>query len=330
MKDTFHLVIEVEVAINSNKLVVLEYKGGNKRYKQKEVREYIRSNKIKLVGLVETKVKEGNAQRISKAIVPGWNVLTNYKDARNGRIWLLLDTNHLIVTGLKDDAQMIHCQVKSRRGDIDCLLTVVYDYNEIEQRRALWDNLQLLSVSITVPWLIAGDFNEVLYLNDRLSCNPVSYSDIQGFATCLQQTTLTNLHWKGDYYTWTNKQPGVDRVSSRLDRVFGNYEWMMSWGHVETNYGLPQISYHAPMLLTMSSSTWTSRVPFRFFNIWTTHEDFSQIVVNIWNSHNTHGTLKSVWIKLKDLKPALKALNSREFRGITQKIEKARLELRTI
>ncbi|XP_070031557.1 uncharacterized protein [Nicotiana tomentosiformis] len=230
------------------------------RYKQNEVREYIRRNKIKLVDFVETKVKEGNAQRISKAIVPGWNVLTNYKDAKNGRIWLLCDTNHLIVTSLKDDAQMIHCQVKSRRGDIDCLLTVVYGYNGIEQRRSLWDNLQLLSVSIIVPWLIAGDFNAVLYPKDRLSCNPVNCSEIQEFATCLQQTTLIELPWKDDYYTWINKQPGVDRVISRLDRVFGNYEWMMSWGHVETNYGLPQISYHAPMLLTLSYSTWTGKI----------------------------------------------------------------------
>nr|XP_009608206.1 uncharacterized protein LOC104102245 [Nicotiana tomentosiformis] len=102
----------------------------------------------------------------------------------------------------------------------------------------------------------------------------------------------------------------------------------MSWGHVETNYDLPQISDHAPMLLTLSSSTWTGGVPFRFFNIWATHEDFSQIVASMWNSHSTQGTLKSVWTRLTDLKPALKALNSRKFRGITQKIEKARIDLR--
>ncbi|XP_019238000.1 PREDICTED: uncharacterized protein LOC109218123 [Nicotiana attenuata] len=212
---------------------------------------------------------------------------------------------------------MIHCQVKSRKGDIDCFLTVVYGYNGLEQRRSLWDNLQLLSLSIAVPWLIAGDFNTVLYPNDRLSCNPASYSEIQEFAACLQHITLTELLWKGDYYIWSNKQPEVDRVSNRLDRVFGNYEWMMSWGRVETNYGLPQISDHTPMLLTLSSSTWTGRVPFRFFNIWATHEDFSQIVASIWNSYSTQGTLKLVWTSLKDLKPALKALNSRKFMGIT-------------
>ncbi|XP_075086042.1 uncharacterized protein LOC142168789 [Nicotiana tabacum] len=152
-------------------------RGVNKRYKHKEVREYIRENKIKLVDLVETKVKEGNAQRISKAIILRWSILTNYKDARNGRIWLLWDTSHFSITGIKDDAQMIHV---------------------------------------------------------------------------------------------------------------------------------------------------------RFFNIWAIHEDFSQIVASMWNSHSTQCTLKSVWTRLTDLKPALKALNSREFRGITQKIEKARIDLRVI
>ncbi|XP_070043632.1 uncharacterized protein [Nicotiana tomentosiformis] len=37
-----------------------------------------------------------------------------------------------------------------------------------------------------------------------------------------------------------------------------------------------------------------------------------------------------VWVRLKDPKPALKTLNSKEFRGITQKIEKARIELSDI
>ncbi|XP_075077303.1 uncharacterized protein LOC142164039 [Nicotiana tabacum] len=209
----------------------------------------------------ETKVKEKNAQRIAKAIPAGWNVLTNYKDAINGRIWILWDTTNLIVNRIKYDAQMIHCQQ--------------------------------LSLSIAVPWMITGDFNAVLYPNDRLSSNLVSYSEIQDFVACLQHTTLTELPWKGDYYRWSNKQHGVDRVSSRFDRVFG-------------------------------------RVIFRFFNIWAEHDDFSQIISSILSSHIPKGNLKSVWARLQDLKPALKSLNSKEFRGITQKIEKARIELSDI
>ncbi|KAG5610163.1 hypothetical protein H5410_021444 [Solanum commersonii] len=52
---------------------------------------------------------------------------------------------------------------------------------------------------------------------------------------------------KGNYYTWTNKQHGNDRISSRIDRVLGNDEWMEKWGHVITEYGNPCISDHCPM-----------------------------------------------------------------------------------
>ncbi|XP_075074296.1 uncharacterized protein LOC142161947 [Nicotiana tabacum] len=256
-------------------------RGVNKRYKQKEVREYIRSNKIKLVGLVETKVKEENAQKISKYITSGWDILTNYREAKNGRVWLLWDTNHLMVTRVRDDPQMIHYLVQSRKGDIKSYLTVVYGFNGLEQRRELWKNLQQIATT-------------------------------------------------GEYYTWTNRQPGVDKVSSRIDRVFRNYEWMMNWNHVETIYDLPQISDHTPMLLTLASSSWTGKVPFRFFNAWTNHQEFIQIMTEVWNTKNSTGTMKSIWYKLKALKAPLKALNVKEFKGIKLRIEAARMELKDI
>ncbi|XP_019251250.1 PREDICTED: uncharacterized protein LOC109230181 [Nicotiana attenuata] len=255
-------------------------KGVNKRYKQKEVREYIRSNKINLVGLVETKVKEANAHRIAKLLVPGWGLLTNYNEARNGRIWILWDTNILNIIGLQDDPQMIHCLVRSIRGNINCYLTVVYGFNGIEQRRSLWEKLQHSAITITDAWLVAGDFNAMLYPNDRKSCNPVNHSEIQEFSYCIQQTGLSELPWKGDYYTWTNKYPGADRVCSRLDRVFGNYEWMMNWSHVETIYGQPQISDHNPMILILADYSWKGKVPFRFFNAWADHDKFQQTVAD--------------------------------------------------
>nr|XP_016453422.1 PREDICTED: uncharacterized protein LOC107777786 [Nicotiana tabacum] len=71
-------------------------------------------------------------------------------------------------------------------------------------------------------------------------------------------------------------------------------------------------------------------VPFSFFNIWTEHDDFTQLVTSIRSSHSPQGSLKSVWARLKDLNLALKSLNSKEFSGITHKIEKARIELSDI
>lgn len=68
-------------------------RGVNKRYKQKELRNYIKAKKIKLAGIIETRVKEHKFQAISRNIIPRWEALNNYQYASNGRIWIVWDPN---------------------------------------------------------------------------------------------------------------------------------------------------------------------------------------------------------------------------------------------
>lgn len=84
--------------------------------------------------------------------------------------------------------------------------------------------MQILAANIATPWIIYEDFNVVLYLQDRLMGNLIIYVETQDFSYCIQALQLSKLAWKGDYYTWSNKQHVPDRVSSRIDKVFGNFE----------------------------------------------------------------------------------------------------------
>lgn len=83
-------------------------RGVNKRYKQEELKDYIKSRDIKLAGIIETRVKEHNVARVIHNIVPNWGILTNYQHAVNRRVWLIWDTNWYAVKLLKEDAQIIH------------------------------------------------------------------------------------------------------------------------------------------------------------------------------------------------------------------------------
>lgn len=112
---------------------------------------------------------------------------------------------------------------------------------------------------------------------------PVSYAEIQGLSECVHDLLLNELNWRGEYYTWTNKQHGDDRICSRLDRAFGNYEWMMQWGQVTTEYNVPGIFDHAPIILNLHSNKWKGQSPFRIFNIWTEHESFLESVKKVWS-----------------------------------------------
>lgn len=46
--------------------------------------------------------------------------------------------------------------------------TIIYVFNQLELRRHLWRYLATLAAGIQDVWCISGDFNNVLYVNDRL------------------------------------------------------------------------------------------------------------------------------------------------------------------
>ncbi|WMV24160.1 hypothetical protein MTR67_017545 [Solanum verrucosum] len=207
------------------------------------------------------------------------------------------------------------------------LLETRVKVHKAPKRKELWAELVLIEQGVDKPWIIAGDFNVVLYPNDWLYGAPISLAETQDFSNCLHTLQLNELSWKGDYYTWSNKQFGVDRICSRIDRVFGNLEWIMTWGHVSTKYDLPYFFDHSPMLLTVADNQWTYKVPFRFSNIWSEHNTFMDKVTEIWHKHRASGKMANIWAKLRALRQVLKILNNEEFKNTTTKVNAARQEL---
>ncbi|XP_019237680.1 PREDICTED: uncharacterized protein LOC109217852 [Nicotiana attenuata] len=173
--------------------------------------------------ITETKVKEHKVATVAAVVAPKWRFHNNYLSAPNGRIWLLWDISLYTVDKLREDAQLLHCQVTIVASDKPCVITVIYGYNTCEQRKNMWETLKVLAQRINMPWLIIGDFNAMLYPQDRLYGNPVQYGEIKDFNDCIHDLLLNEVRWTGEYYTWTNKQQTNDRICSRLDRAFGNH-----------------------------------------------------------------------------------------------------------
>ncbi|XP_075103625.1 uncharacterized protein LOC142178198 [Nicotiana tabacum] len=230
------------------------------------------------------------------------------------------DSRVYSIKKLASQAQCIHCHIIGKQNGVDCLVIVVYGFNTIEQRKTLWTQLNTLASRINKPWLICGDFNAILYPQDRLYGVPVTFTEIKNFADCYHNLSLSKIPWKGDYYTWSTKQQGSDRICSRLKKELANDEWMLSYGHLSTEYGEPDMCDHAPMIIQMRATMRNIKVPFRFFNIWAEHTQFKQLVEAGWARNKATEKMKNVWLKMKELKANLKKLNSEEFKGISEKI----------
>lgn len=104
-----------------------------------------------------------------------------------------MDSNYYTVTLIGAEAQILHCSVKGVAGGIDYYLTIVYGYSTIEQRKLLWHNLTEAAQGISKPWLIAGDFNSILYTQDRLHGCTINIAEIRDYTNCIQVLGLTKL-----------------------------------------------------------------------------------------------------------------------------------------
>ncbi|KAM3284003.1 hypothetical protein P3S67_022801 [Capsicum chacoense] len=233
-------------------------------------------------------------------------LIHNYSHAVNGKIWIVWDPRKYKVIERFTAAQLIHCFITDLSGYFSCYYTIIYGFNGLEQRKSLWEDLRKIAANITDPWFLCGDFNDVLNTNDRLFDSPITYSETKEYAECIQDLQLNELSWKGEYYTWTNKQLGSARICSRIDRAFANSEWMLKWSHNQLVYD------------------------FLYFNIWTLHSNFLNIVAEVWRRNLSKDLMDNVWKKFKALRAPLKKLNNKEFKGLGVKISKSRMDLMQI
>ncbi|XP_016448119.1 uncharacterized protein LOC107773183 [Nicotiana tabacum] len=172
-----------------------------------------------------------------------------------------------------------------------------------------------------------GNFNAMLYTQDRMYGNPVTLNEITDFSNCIHNLLLNELPWKRDYYTWSNNQQGAERIVSRIDRIFGNDNWMMNWGHVHTEYDIPLISDHSPMFVNIKTVKLNIKTPFRFFNVWVSHDEFDTNVGTLWRRKEADDQMENIWKKLKALRPIFKSLNTAEYKGIAERIDNDRADL---
>ena len=91
---------------------------------------------------------------------------------------MVWDDNWYEVKVITSSAQLLHCQVNERSKNYQFIVTIVYGLNTVEQRKSLWQEMKILSQSVTQPWLIAGDFNAILSTKDRLNGGPVTNTEI--------------------------------------------------------------------------------------------------------------------------------------------------------
>ncbi|XP_057246771.1 uncharacterized protein LOC130589518 [Beta vulgaris subsp. vulgaris] len=297
-------------------------RGLNSPQKYPDVRWFLEHHGVGLCGLLETRVRRHNFPKVFGRFGSKWSVVTNYNSHPGGRIWVIWLPSKFAVNVVECTEQVIHCSVEVLATGMKCWVTMVYGMNDAQERLLLWLDLQRISKGVTGAWLVGGDFNNVLHLNERIG-SPVTLDEVMEFRQCLRNCELQEQVNVGPFFTWSNKQEGCDRVFSRIDRVVVNEKWMEQYPNAETLFLPENISDHCPCLIKLDKRVINKPKPFRFFNMWTEATSFMERVQAGWEERIQGTPMFIVVKKLKGLKRGLKELNKERFADVENAADEA-------
>ena len=87
----------------------------------------------------------------------------------SGSIWLLWNEGpSFSVEIITCSEHSIHAMIKVHSPSLSFLLTAVYAPPQFNRRKPFWDYLQNLAVNISLPWLLLGDFNDMISEEEKL------------------------------------------------------------------------------------------------------------------------------------------------------------------
>lgn len=93
--------------------------------------------------------------------------------------------NNFRVEILTTSDYSIHTLVKVLNQSYPFLLTAIYASPNFSKRKILWNYLKNFASSVDLPWILLGDFNDMLEENDKIGELPFNGNRIAAFRECV-------------------------------------------------------------------------------------------------------------------------------------------------
>ena len=165
-----------------------------------------------------------------------------------------------------------------RSSNLTWLLSAIYASPRLVERRILWENFKTMAHLHNLPWLMLGDFNEVLCNDDKFGGNHVNLNRALEFKDCLDECNMVDLGFVGPKFTWTNRRPISSLILERIDRFFAN-PWRILYLEALVTHLPRTFLDHYPVLIELCRvSVNQQNKTFHFQTMWLFHQDFPRVI----------------------------------------------------
>ncbi|WVZ79027.1 hypothetical protein U9M48_026655 [Paspalum notatum var. saurae] len=212
-----------------------------------------------------------------------------------GGILLLWNDAFIELSDISIKLFSVSATLTVKSSNTSFLLTAVYGPTRNNRKPTFLHELRRLKPSVGQKWLVLGDFNLIYRARDKNNRN-LNLRRMRLFRATLNFCELREISLQNRKFTWSNEHRRPTLV--KLDRVFCNESWDLSFDSHGLQALATSISDHCPLLLSSLSGPRQTH-PFRFENFWTKIPGFHDEVKKAWvtPTHQAH-PVQALHIKL--------------------------------
>ena len=178
----------------------------------------------------------------------------------------LLWKNSIDISVISSSLNHIDAIVNKGKDD-SWRFTGIYGFPEAGGKHETWEMLQRLNQQFVLPWVYAGDFNEILRGHEKLGGVLRRESEMVAFRDMVDECGLVDLGYVGHKFTWRGKRQG-GLVLERLDRAFATASWLSLNPETRVNHVKANSSDHNPIIIKPDGIPPGMNKPFRFEQMW--------------------------------------------------------------
>lgn len=148
------------------------------------------------------------------------------------------------------------------------------------EKQTFWDQLAHDLQQITVPWLLLGDFNEMLSYNNKLGGRPLLLHQLKRLPHLLTHTNAIDIPCLQKAYFWKSNLSN-QLIYERLDRAIAHQTFRNEFPNGTITYGNFSVSDHAPVFYSSNDTQKTTPSLLRYTNFWALEKQSHTIVQTI-------------------------------------------------
>jgi hypothetical protein len=255
-------------------------------------------------------------------------VVTFHEPGKGGGLALFWDES-VQVDIFKIGSRAIDVIIHDLPKEIKWRCTFVYGEPRTHLRHHMWDLLKRIKPLMNLPWMMCGDFNEVMWQNKHFSERGRNEKQMMDFREVLSFCDLHDLGFSGNPWTFDNKQYGRRNVKVRLDRAVACPNWTNIFPDYLVSHLTSPRSDHCPILIDLFRRP--AVISFRHVRGYEEYCEKEQSLVEeietAWAMHKPPRDLGDVAANLSGVMGSFHAWSTKTVGSVPKKIEKLRREL---